>query len=189
MRLVYGIGMNDADYKVQPVVNGMRVRCPFYVTWYSMFARCYGKAGRPKQPTYEGCEVDERWHSFMVFKCWMEKQDWKGNQLDKDLILKGNKVYGPDTCLFVSKQVNTFMTERGNARGDYPLGVCLEPDTGKYKAQCHALGGGQVYLGLHDTPEQAHAVYKKYKAKLAIELASQQADSRVAEALIKRYVE
>lgn len=187
-KLVYGVGINNAPYVVQPVVNGKRKVCPFYRCWFSMFVRCYSEKAIARNPTYDGCSVDPRWHHFMDFREWMISQDWENNQLDKDLIHLGNKVYSPETCVFVSRQVNVFMTERGNARGDFPIGVCFEPTTGKYKAQCHKLGKGQMYLGIYETPDDAHIIYMKYKSTLAIELASIQSDTRVSDALIRRYV-
>lgn len=186
-KTVYGIGINDAGYVVQPRVNGKNQICPFYKVWYSMFSRCYSNKAVARNPTYAGCVVSNEWHQFSLFKSWMDKQDWEGNQLDKDLLVKDNKVYGPDTCVFISKGLNTFMTESLRSRGDCPIGVCYEPSTGKYKAQCHDPSKGQVYLGLHETPEQAHCVYRRFKYKAALELATTQSDSRISQALIKRY--
>ena len=53
----------------------------------------------------------------------MVEQDWEGLQLDKDLLVNGSKVYSRETCVFVSNQVNIFLTERGNDRGEWPIGV------------------------------------------------------------------
>lgn len=152
-----------------------------------MFSRCYSNKAVARNPTYTGCIVTDGWHRFSVFKSWMETQDWKGKQLDKDLLVKDNKVYGPDTCVFISKGLNIFMTERLRSRGDYPIGVSYEPSTGKYKAQCHDPSKGQVYLGLYDTPNHANSVYRRFKYKVASQLASTQTNSRVSKALVERY--
>ena len=56
-----------------------------------------------------------------MFKDWMENQDWEGNQLDKDLLFEGNKVYGPKTCVFVTRMVNNFTLDSGAARENYRL--------------------------------------------------------------------
>ena len=106
--LVYGVGINDADYQVS---NG-NWRCPFYKTWKNMLARCYSPAFQRNQPLYIGCSVDERWHRFSHFRAWMEGQEWEGNDLDKDLKVHNNKVYGPDTCQFLSRKDN--MLARSN---------------------------------------------------------------------------
>ena len=111
--LKFGVGINDADYPVNPVVNGKRKICPFYNVWSNMIRRCYmdDKNRRPQETSYIGCSVVDEWHKFSNFKRWMEKQDWKNNQLDKDLKVPGNKVYGPDTCVFIPKSINTLISE------------------------------------------------------------------------------
>ena len=101
-RLVYGVGINDADYQV----SKGNWRCPFYKTWKNMLARCYSPAFQRNQPLYIGCSVDERWHRFSHFKAWMEGQDWEGKALDKDRLTNGNKIYGPDTCVFLTSAEN-----------------------------------------------------------------------------------
>lgn len=181
--LVYGVGVNDSNYVVQPKVNGKQVMCPFYKVWSSMLMRCY----TGKYPTYEGCSVCPEWLSFMTFRVWMIEQDWKGNELDKDLLIEGNKVYSPDTCIFVSQQVNVFMIDAA-IRGDLPIGVYWYKASSKYRAQCNNAGfPGDRYLGTYDTKEKASSAYLKRKYELAKLLAGQQTDSRIAEALIKRY--
>lgn len=118
-KLVYGVGINDADYVLQVKktifceYSGRKKQkfvsvCRFYITWLNMFRRCYSKTFINKQPTYEGCYVDERWHSFMSFREWMMQQSYEGKQLDKDILFPGNKLYGPDTCVFVDFKVNAF---------------------------------------------------------------------------------
>lgn len=99
---VYGVGINDADYQVS---KGSWI-CPFYKHWKNMLARCYSPAFQRNQPLYVGCTVDPRWHRFSHFKSWMETQDWEGKQLDKDRKVLGNKVYGPDTCLWLTRKEN-----------------------------------------------------------------------------------
>lgn len=111
-RLVYGVGNNDADYVVEKreeigYVGGKRRRklmwvCPYYQTWKDMIKRCYSTKCQEKFPTYKGCSVSADWHTFSNFKAWMEKQNWEGKQLDKDILIEGNKVYSPETCVFVS---------------------------------------------------------------------------------------
>lgn len=183
---IYGVGINDADYKVNTTTpNGESVRCEYYTQWKNMMARSYGKSTHKRQPTYIGCSVDPKWHSFMAFKAWMEVQDWEGKALDKDILVEGNKVYGPDTCVFVTQEVNMFLSPNGKER-DLPRGVYANGMG--YKTQYTTKETGQVYLGQFDTPEEAREVYTKYKSKLAIELAARQPDKRVADALIKRFV-
>lgn len=176
-KLVYGFGINDADYPVG--------KCPIYPIWVRMLERSCSKKYKEKHPSYNGVSVCEDWEYFSIFKLWVETQDWEGKQLDKDLLVEGNLVYSPTTCIFISGEVNKFMTDRKNHRGAYPLGVTAE---GRYfKARCSELGKGSKYLGIFETPEEAHEAYLNYKESLSIILANRQKDSRVADALITRY--
>lgn len=171
------------------MVDGKRGWCPFYRVWADMLVRCHSENYQSSHPTYIGCTVAAEWHRFSTFKSWMEQQDWEGNQLDKDLLVEGNKMYSPDTCVFVSKQVNIFLTENKTSVAGYPTGVHYHKQAGRFKAQCRCLSKGQKSLGLFDTPEEAHEAYKVYKRRIAIELAALQTNERIAQAILKRYHE
>ena len=182
------LGINDADYTVQPRVNGKRVMCPFFQKWKSMIERVYSPRIHAIRPSYADCSVCEEWHRFSVFRAWMETQDWEGKALDKDLLIEGNKVYSPETCVFVSTGVNSFLTDCAAKRGDCPLGVHWCKSRNKYMAYCKDFRTGKrINLGSFDCPDEAHMAWKKYKAMLAIELAGMQTDKRVANAILQRY--
>lgn len=188
-KLVCGVGINDADYAVKPEVDGKRTYCPFYVTWSNMLSRCYDAKYQAKYPTYIGCSVSLEWRSFMAFKFWMEQQEWRGNALDKDLLISGNKTYSPDTCVFVSLATNNFTTENTAARGDCPIGVSWHGRSKRYEACCrNPFIKKKENLGYFDCPNEAHLAWKKRKHELACQLAELQADGRVANALRLRYL-
>ena len=146
-RLVCGVGRNDVDYVVEKretirCADGKQKQrivwiCPYYQTWRGMLQRCYSTKLQERQPTYKGCSVSEEWLTFSVFKNWMETQDWEGNQLDKDILFEGNKVYSAETCVFVSGMVNNFTIDRGAARGEWLIGVYWNKRNGKFQAQCN----------------------------------------------------
>ena len=189
-RLVFGVGINDADYPVEPVVDGRKVKCPYYVTWKDMIGRCYSEKLQERRPTYIGCSACPDWLYFMNFRGWMSSQDWEGKALDKDLLKGGNKVYSPSTCAFVDQTTNSFTNDRGRARGDYPTGVHMDKPTGKFQASCsNPFTKKRESLGYFHCPDQAHLAWKKRKHELACQLAELQTDQRVAEALRTRYVE
>ena len=197
-KLVYGVGVNDADYVVQKFENtgyadGKQGRklvwyCPFYYTWKGMLERCFSEGFKAKNPTYKDVTCCGEWLVFSKFKSWMEQQDWEGKELDKDILISDNKLYSPETCAFVSSVTNTFVLASGASRGEYPVGVCWEKSRQKYRARCsNPLTKRLDCLGMFTTPEEAHEVWRKRKHELAQLVAETEADSRVKEALKKRY--
>jgi hypothetical protein len=173
-KLVYGFGINDADYLVFPMINGKKEMCPFYSTWANMLRRCYSKAFHKARPTYAGCTVTSGWLTFSNFKLWMDKQEWHGKQLDKDILFQNNRVYGPLCCIFVSAEINSLLNEHSNRRGIYPRGVSLFVNN-RYQAQCGAYGKNR-HIGYYGTPEEAHEAYKKFKYKYIAEIANHQSE-------------
>lgn len=143
---IYGVGINDADYVTQKNVNGKNVICHFYQTWKGMLERCYSAKCQEKQPTYKGCSVCEEWLTFSNFKEWMDSQYWYIMELDKDVLVKGNKAYSPETCIFVSSQLNLFTTDREKERGDYPIGVNFHKK--KEDIEQHAITHSQESMSL-----------------------------------------
>lgn len=196
---ICGVGINDADYiiSIRETIgytdSGRQLQkliwiCPFYQRWHSMLRRSYSKKYHLKNPSYIGCSVIEPWHYFMTFRSWMETQDWEGKVLDKDLLIPGNKIYGPETCVFVSETVNNFLPEANAIRGEWPIGVCYNRQRNKYQANCMDFTTGKLkYLGLYENPLDAHKAWLSFKLEQAKILASMQTDERVAKALIWRY--
>ena len=84
-------------------------------------------------------------------------------QLDKDILIKGNKVYSPDTCCFVPQSINSLFIKRDNDRGNYPVGVYYNKQNKKYQALCSTRAGRQKNLGSYTTPEEAFQAYKEFK--------------------------
>ena len=120
---VCGIGVSGTKYPIK--VNGVITK--EYVLWNNMLQRCYSEVYKKKKPTYEGCEVSDNFKRYEYFYEWCHKQVWFGNQgwhLDKDLLIKGNKVYSESTCVFIPKEINSVLTKRTASRGEYLIGVC-----------------------------------------------------------------
>ena len=148
-KLVFGVGVNDLGYRTQvweyvSKDGGKRIQkpvfiCKYYTVWKSMLSRCYSKKYLEISPSYIGTRVCSEWLSATAFKKWMEKQDWQGKCLDKDIIVPRSKLYSPDTCAFVLQATNLFVIARDACRGDYPIGVYLFKRTGEYRAQCKTL--------------------------------------------------
>lgn len=175
-----GVGIMDADYPVQPLLpNGKRDRCPYYDRWYGMIKRCYSEIELSRFPTYKGCSVCDEWLYFSNFKSWMEQQDWEGKHLDKDLLVAHNKIYSPETCVFIAPSINSFLLKSDKNRGDYPLGVTFRKDCNKFRPRC----GKTLGLGLFSTPQEAHRAWQKEKIKQAKILQSEQTDARIIKGL------
>ena len=197
IKLVQGVGISDADYVTQKwetiEVNGVRKKklvwvCPFYRAWKNMLVRCYSSKFQEKKPTYKGCSVSEEWLRFSNFKRWMENQDWEDMQLDKDILFNGNKVYSAETCVFVTKAVNLFTTDRGASRGEWLIGVDWTKRDGKFRSRCrNPFTNKHEHLGYFTCELEAHQTWLKRKLELAHLLAAEQTDERVAKALIERY--
>jgi hypothetical protein len=189
---VCGAATNDADYRTQVKVDGKIVwACPYYTKWKDMIKRCYSPILQKKLPTYIGCSVCDEWLLFSSFKKWMEAQSWEGKDLDKDLLFIGNKIYSPETCIFIDHTVNMFTTDSGKTRGEWPLGVYFHKPNGKFQAYCNnPFTLKQEKLGYFTCPEEAHLAWKTHKHELACQLSDSDLvnDPRVAEALRVRYL-
>ena len=107
---VCGVGVLGTKYPSK--VNGIKTK--EYALWHSMLQRCYSDVYKKKRPTYEGCEVSDNFKSYEYFYEWCHKQigfSNQGWQLDKDLLVKGNKVYNEFTCVFLPKEINSLLTK------------------------------------------------------------------------------
>lgn len=192
-KLIHGVGINDADYVTQRKFkdeNGVaRVEyCSFYQTWINMLKRCYSSSYQAIETTYIGCSVCEEWKRFSSFRRWMVSQKWEGMQLDKDHAYPGNKIYGPEFCVFIPQALNLFLNDQRRQRGDWPVGVSWSRRDKKFKAQCcDPFIGTNVCLGLFKCPDEAHEAWRRRKHRHALKYADMQTDPRIAEALRNRY--
>lgn len=87
-----------------------KVRSKPYGSWTNMLKRCYSDASLSVNRSYLGCSVCSEWHNYQNFAEWFESES-KGVVgdfcVDKDIKVKGNKVYSPDTCMIVSISDNS----------------------------------------------------------------------------------
>ncbi len=145
-----------------------------YLTWFAMMQRCYSENSLKRKPTYIGCEVDKRWWNFQVFCEWFDKNYYEIEDkimcLDKDILVNGNKIYSPETCVFVPQEINKLLTLRNRFRGDCPLGV--RKSGKKYSSFCN-YKNKSINLGVYTTPEEAHNVYLDRKQEILIKTAEE----------------
>lgn len=188
--LVYGVGLNDADYVTQRYeqVDGKQKlvwACPIYQAWKRMLKRANCKAYLSERPTYQGVTVCKAWQTFSSFATWMKTQDWEGKQLDKDIIQPGNKEYSPDACAFVSNRVNSLLTNCSSQKGGSLIGVYWRPTERKFVARARSFGRS-IWLGRFDKESEAHAAWQAFKADEIEREANTLSDQRVAHALLTR---
>ena len=141
-----------------------------YKIWKDMFKRCYDIKYLSKFNTYIDCLVCEEWYDYQKFADWYYKNYYEIEnnrmELDKDILHKGNKIYSPETCVFVPQEINYLFVKCNKNRGEYPIGVYLHSDGDKYVAECSNINKKGKYLGRYDTVEEAFEVYKDYKEEV-----------------------
>lgn len=187
-KTVFNVGINDAKYVINTYINGNKVSCPFYSKWYEMMRRCYSSRYHLQQPSYISVEVCEEWHTFSNFKSWMETQDWEGKQLDKDLLVEGNKLYSPDTCCFISQKLNCFIKDTYHSLTDTYRGISFHKRMGKYQAQCSdPFTGKRGCCGYFDDPYLAHCAWLEMKQYYAKELAKLETNEKIVTALLNKF--
>lgn len=131
--------------------------------WHTMFKRCYSKKVHETHKTYVGCSVSPEWHDFQNFAsfCTLYRKDsW---QLDKDLLIKGNKIYGPDTCVWLPIEINSCIKTNKSRRGECLIGVKPSYLGNCYEARCRDTDGKQKMLGKFSTEAEAFDTYKIFK--------------------------
>ena len=188
---VCGIGVSGTKYPIK--VNGVITK--EYTLWTHMLQRCYSDTYKKKQPTYEGCEVSDNFKRYEYFYEWCHKQVGFGNEdwhLDKDLLIKGNKVYSESTCVFIPKEINSVLTKCTASRGEYLIGVCWHKRDKVFMATVSKNKGKQEYLGYFNTEIEAFNAYKEAKESFVKEQAEKwkgKIDERAYDALMNYEVE
>ena len=176
---VYGVGTTG----LESTVDENSEKLDSYVCWQSMLERCYSAKCQEKYPTYKGCSVCDDWLYYPNFKKWYDENYYevknKTSHLDKDILVKGNKVYSPDTCVFAPSFINTLFTKSKNGRGELPIGVYYDKKYKKYKAQLSVFKDGKKtrkHLGYFDTADEGFEAYKKAKEEYIKEVADEYKD-------------
>lgn len=188
---VYGVGILGTKY---PISEG-GVLTKEYILWCSMLKRCYSDSFKKKRPTYEGCKVSNNFKSYEYFYEWCQKQIGFNNEgwhLDKDLLVKGNKVYNENVCVFLPQEINLMLIKCDALRGEHLIGVYWHKKGKAFAAQVNKNKGKREYLGLFNTEIEAFKAYKEAKESFIKELANKwkdQIDQRAYNALMDYTVE
>lgn len=156
-KLVQGVGYNDKSCAALTYEGKITKE---YQLWTSILERCYNKKFLEKNPTYLGCTVSEEFKHYHLFHAWCQKQvgfGKEGYQLDKDILVEGNKEYSSNTCCFVPRALNSLLKKPTR---DLPVGVTRYKD--KFQARC-SVNGIRKCLGTYNTIELAFAAYAVVK--------------------------
>tara|TARA_R110000850_G_scaffold271654_1_gene406125 strand:- start:542 stop:1174 length:633 start_codon:yes stop_codon:yes gene_type:complete len=183
-KLLYGVGVNDSWYKTHITINGKDYICRLHNLWSAMLERCYCEKTLRRKPDYFNCYVSDEWLVFSNFLKWIESQDIKDKQLDKDILITGNRVYSSATCLMVPQEINKLLVIKDKTKGLWPNGVSRVKLTGRFISYC-AVNGKNKGLGTYDTPEEAKLAYDTFKGNHVYSIALKQKDNKLKESLIR----
>lgn len=185
---IFGVGINDHPQSVW--VNGKVIK--EYQVWTDVLRRCYSEFEMNRHPTYRECEASDGFKVFSVFLSWYRNQIGFGMDgwcLDKDILVKGNKLYSEDMCVIVPSEINNLFLKNNASRGGMPIGVRMK--SGVYLSRCK-INGRLAHLGTYKTSEQAFQAYKEAKEDNIKNVANKwrgQIDERAYEALMNYEVE
>ena len=188
---VYGVGILGTKYPI----SEYGVKTKEYVLWCHMLTRCYSDDFKKKNQAYEGCKCSENFKSYEYFYEWCNKQTGfgvDGFELDKDLLIKGNKVYSESTCVFLPAKINLTLIKSTASRGEHLIGVSWSKKGGAFVARVGKNKGKQEYLGSFNTELEAFNAYKTAKEIYIKEQANKwkgKIDDRAYEALMNYKVD
>lgn len=144
--------------------------------YQNMKTRCYNKNYHKAKPDYKECSVCEEWlNDKQAFCEWVDENYYRIDgepsvELDKDILVQGNKIYSPSTCIFAPRRINDLFIHSGNKKKNgLPLGV-YKDNNNKYTVSCNITVFDKeepykksvVFHGF-TTPDEAAEVYRQHK--------------------------
>lgn len=161
-----------------------------YTAWVRMLERAYSTEKQKTNKSYIGCAVAAEWHNFQNFADWYASQPFSGQgfQVDKDILLPGNKIYCAEFCRLVPARINKILLDNPDRRGAHPVGVTFY--AGKYVSHL-SRDGRRYHLGRFATPEEAFKAYKAAREDYIISSAERDRDSlplEIYEALMRHKI-
>lgn len=171
---VFGVGMIGSKYPSR--INNIKTK--EYKTWHAMLKRCFDENTKKQQPAYQNVTCCKKWLLYENFYEWLHSQEnfnkWLNGErwcLDKDILVKGSKIYSPETCCLVPSNVNTLFVKNNVDRGDLPIGVGKRRDN-FFVQLSNSLENKHEYLGTYQTLEKAFLTYKKRKEEIIKQVAN-----------------
>lgn len=178
---IYGVGMKGAKYPASYInKSGKTVGTKEYYVFRSMITRCYSDNYHKQQPTYKNVTCCKEWHNRDVFEDWLRSQPnyekfLNGDfALDKDILVRDNKIYSPETCCLVPRRVNELFKKDWAEDNDMPIGA--RKKNGKYIVYC-CVNGENTYVGTYEDKQEASMAYKNFKEKYIKQVAQEEFDA------------
>lgn len=155
-KLVCAWGINDIEGSYGTI---------YYYKWHAMLQRVKSDTYLAKRPTYKECDICEEWKYISKFKGWFDSNYIENYVLDKDLYIPNNKVYSPETCLFIPNNINQLINKQN-------VGGYSKRPSGNYQVRMN-IGGKLKILGTYKMEKEAHQVYIEFKANRYIDIADE----------------
>lgn len=175
-KTIYGVGYKG-EGKHLPYYKNTNNQTAKYTTWENMICRCYHEKDRELNLAYKDCTVCKEWHNFQIFSDWYEDnfydiRDGTRMHIDKDVLVYGNKIYSPTTCIFLPQRINMIFMEKAKNRDvDLPNAIyrCKTGFQASYNG--NSLGVFKTLeeaVNAHDTKKRIHIkkVANEYKGRI-----------------------
>lgn len=148
-----------------------------YRTWADMLRRCYDEKYKEKYQTYKNVTCCKEWLLYENFYEWLHSQEnfdeWLNGErwaIDKDILVKNNKMYSSETCILVPPNINGLFLKCNATRGNLPIGVKRHGNS--FQAKCmNPFTNKTISLGCYKTPVEAFLVYKPFKENIIKQIA------------------
>ena len=168
---VHGVGyfgIGDFVSRCETLDGSIGQPAPVYRAWGSMMNRAYSQKYKTEKPTYANVSVCREWHNFQTFADWYCRQHGMNPEatdyhLDKDLLVKGNRVYSPETCCLIPAAINAVVHSLIHVDLDsddtYGLPHGVQQDDEGFFVKV-SMNGQAHYLHGFKSPQSASRAYK-----------------------------
>lgn len=153
----YVTRVNNKKVKACQLWENIRNRCEYLP--YKNEVR-FGK--------YSDADSCTEWKDFQNFASWFESVQLNGYfhegwQLDKDLLIKGNKIYSAEVCVFLPEEVNKALNTKSRTRGELPLGICYHKKDKKHIIVAYTCKHPDFKMYAYLPSNQVENGFKMYK--------------------------
>lgn len=168
---ICGFGINDIPeltfYKTE---EGKTELIQAYKTWTGIIDRCYRPGHEVKFKAYADCSVCKEWKYFSNFKKWFDENYIEGFDIDKDILIKGNKVYSPEACCFVPRVINLIFAKNKTRKSNLPRGVKYKKYGNRYSAEI-SIDNKNKLIGYFKDVDSAAEAYNQARKEYISEIA------------------